>query len=57
MKPTRRTQPYKRGLATRLPGAARDAMRRGRAQGLANPMDVKRLAAKLERAGRRKRKR
>lgn len=46
MKPTRRSQPYRKGLATKLAGPAHDAMTRGAPAGLPNPMDAKRSLAK-----------
>jgi hypothetical protein len=47
---TRRQQPYRKGLGTRLPGAVKDAMTRGRTAGGLNPMDNKRalLAGKMQ---------
>lgn len=51
MKPTRKTQPYRKGA--RQPGAALDAMRRGATAGGLNPMDVQRLAHLIA-AGRRR---
>jgi hypothetical protein len=46
MKPTRRTQPYRKGLATKMAGPAHSAMTRGAPAGLQNPQDVKRTLAK-----------
>lgn len=46
MRPTRRSQPYRKGLATKLAGPASDAMKRGAPAGMANPMDAKRSLAK-----------
>jgi hypothetical protein len=43
---SRRTQHYRQGRAKRPPGPALDAMRRGKPQGMANPMDLKRKLAK-----------
>lgn len=45
MKPTRRTQPFKKGAATRT-GAGLRAALRGATAGGQNPMDVQRTAAK-----------
>jgi hypothetical protein len=52
MKPTRLTQPYRKG--PRVPGQALTAMLKGRAANGTNPADVKR-AGYLMAAGRRKR--
>jgi hypothetical protein len=49
VRPSRRSQPYRKGLGTKLAGAAHDAMLRGRAQGMSNPQDVKRLGQKMAR--------
>lgn len=47
MRPTRRSQPYRKGAAPII-GPARDAMRAGKPAGSPNPMDVQRkLKAKL----------
>jgi hypothetical protein len=48
MKPTRRTQPYRRGLA-RPPGGALTAMVMGRTLYGQNPQDVNRATAKMAR--------
>lgn len=44
MRPTRRTQPYRKGQA-RQPGRVLDAMKRGRTMFGQNPMDVSRASA------------
>lgn len=46
MRPTRRTQPYRKGLATKMMGPAHSAMTRGAPAGLQNPQDVPRTLAK-----------
>lgn len=46
MKPTRATQPYRRGA--RMPGAALTAMLRGRSGAGWNPMDAQRDAQSLK---------
>lgn len=45
-KPTRRQQPYRKGLATKMMGPAHTAMTRGRTSSGLNPMDQKRSLAK-----------
>ena len=53
MKPTRTTQPYRKGA--RHPGAALTAMLRGRTMGGWNPKDTERAQFLVRAGGRRKR--
>jgi hypothetical protein len=46
MKPSRRTQPYRKKGGLRPPGPARSAMQLGRAAGQRNPMDSRRRMVK-----------
>ena len=46
---SRRTQPYRRGARTRVPGGALSAMTRGRDFGGKNPQDVQRARQKAHR--------
>lgn len=55
VKPTRLTQPYRRGA--RQPGPALNAMLKGRTSAGYNPMDAKRNVQSLVAAGKRRPKR
>lgn len=55
MRPTRATQPYRKG--PRQPGAALTAMLRGRTAGGHNPADVSRVAMLMRAKGKTKRRR
>jgi hypothetical protein len=46
VKPTRQTQPHRRGA--RQPGLALDAMTKGRTSGGINPMDLSRAAQRMQ---------
>lgn len=47
MRPTRRTQPFRKGLSS--PGPVRAMMRAGKPAGMSNPIDVQRKLLKSRR--------